>query len=234
MVGDVLLPGRLHLRLPDRTGRHGRSVPGVPEAGRGNLRRVHRHPLHAQGLARHLGDHRQDQVPDDRRPDRRHHPQLRRDDRGGRPRRARHLRHGPRRARIQIVEINAGGIGRDASELLRKIKAAQYVAAHPGEVCPGQVGRKATRRWRPRWTSSEKSDSRPDPNLPVPAIPGRDCSGKALRPKTLRLPSQCKPIDGDHHARRQHQDPARRLPRKAPAADRVGGHPPTAATPRAG
>ena len=40
--------------------------------------------------------------------------------------------------RIQIVEINAGGIGRDASELLRKIKAAQYVAAHPGEVCPAK------------------------------------------------------------------------------------------------
>lgn len=38
--------------------------------------------------------------------------------------------------KIQIVEINAGGIGRDASELLRKVKAAQYVAAHPGEVCP--------------------------------------------------------------------------------------------------
>jgi len=38
--------------------------------------------------------------------------------------------------KIQIVEITAGGIGRDASELLRKIKAAQYVHAHPGEVCP--------------------------------------------------------------------------------------------------
>jgi NADH-dependent peroxiredoxin subunit C len=40
--------------------------------------------------------------------------------------------------RIQIVEITAGGIGRDASELLRKIKAAQYVAANPGEVCPAK------------------------------------------------------------------------------------------------
>ncbi len=39
---------------------------------------------------------------------------------------------------IQIVEINAGGIGRDAAELLRKVKAAQYVAAHPGEVCPAK------------------------------------------------------------------------------------------------
>ncbi|MBV6411390.1 MAG: alkyl hydroperoxide reductase subunit C [Burkholderiales bacterium] len=40
--------------------------------------------------------------------------------------------------RIQIIEINAGGIGRDAAELLRKVKAAQYVAAHPGEVCPAK------------------------------------------------------------------------------------------------
>ena len=40
--------------------------------------------------------------------------------------------------RIQIVEITAGGIGRDAAELLRKVKAAQYVAAHPGEVCPAK------------------------------------------------------------------------------------------------
>ena len=40
--------------------------------------------------------------------------------------------------KIQIVEITAGGIGRDALELLRKIKAAQYVASHPGEVCPAK------------------------------------------------------------------------------------------------
>ncbi|MEI7429885.1 MAG: alkyl hydroperoxide reductase subunit C [Betaproteobacteria bacterium] len=40
--------------------------------------------------------------------------------------------------KIQIIEINAGGIGRDASELLRKVKAAQYVANHPGEVCPAK------------------------------------------------------------------------------------------------
>ncbi|WP_445363836.1 alkyl hydroperoxide reductase subunit C [Microbulbifer sp. ANSA003] len=42
------------------------------------------------------------------------------------------------KGRVQIVEITAGGIGRDASELLRKIKAAQYIAAHPGEVCPAK------------------------------------------------------------------------------------------------
>ena len=39
---------------------------------------------------------------------------------------------------IQLVEVNAGGIGRNAAELLRKVKAAQYVAAHPNEVCPAK------------------------------------------------------------------------------------------------
>jgi peroxiredoxin len=39
---------------------------------------------------------------------------------------------------IQAIEITAEGIGRDAKELLRKVKAAQYVAAHPGEVCPAK------------------------------------------------------------------------------------------------
>lgn len=37
---------------------------------------------------------------------------------------------------IQLVEVTCEGVGRDAQELLRKVKAAQYVAAHPGEVCP--------------------------------------------------------------------------------------------------
>lgn len=39
---------------------------------------------------------------------------------------------------IQMMEINADGIGRDASTLIDKIKAAQYVRQHPGEVCPAK------------------------------------------------------------------------------------------------
>ncbi|MEM7217348.1 MAG: alkyl hydroperoxide reductase subunit C [Pseudomonadota bacterium] len=39
---------------------------------------------------------------------------------------------------IQAMEITAEGIGRDADDLVRKIKAAQYVRAHPGEVCPAK------------------------------------------------------------------------------------------------
>ncbi|MCH4225058.1 MAG: peroxiredoxin [Alcaligenes faecalis] len=39
---------------------------------------------------------------------------------------------------IKVLEIHDNGIGRVASELLRKVKAAQYIAAHPGEVCPAK------------------------------------------------------------------------------------------------
>jgi peroxiredoxin (alkyl hydroperoxide reductase subunit C) len=39
---------------------------------------------------------------------------------------------------IKACEIHDNGIGRDASELLRKVKAAQYIAKHPGQVCPAK------------------------------------------------------------------------------------------------
>ncbi|HRW20089.1 MAG TPA: alkyl hydroperoxide reductase subunit C [Dermatophilaceae bacterium] len=39
---------------------------------------------------------------------------------------------------IQVMEITCEGVGRNAAELLRKVKAAQYVRNHPGEVCPAK------------------------------------------------------------------------------------------------
>jgi peroxiredoxin (alkyl hydroperoxide reductase subunit C) len=42
---------------------------------------------------------------------------------------------------VKIAEIHDNGIGRNADELLRKVQAAQFVASHPGEVCPA--------KWRP-------------------------------------------------------------------------------------
>ena len=42
---------------------------------------------------------------------------------------------------IKVLEVHDNGIGRDARELLRKVQAAQYVASHPGEVCPA--------KWKP-------------------------------------------------------------------------------------
>ena len=39
---------------------------------------------------------------------------------------------------IKLCEIHDNGIGRDAGEMLRKAKAAKYVAEHPGEVCPAK------------------------------------------------------------------------------------------------
>jgi peroxiredoxin (alkyl hydroperoxide reductase subunit C) len=39
---------------------------------------------------------------------------------------------------VQSIEINADGMGRNASILVDKIKAAQYLRAHPGEACPAK------------------------------------------------------------------------------------------------
>ena len=39
---------------------------------------------------------------------------------------------------IQLVEITPEGVGRNAAELLRKIKAAKYWREHPGQVCPAK------------------------------------------------------------------------------------------------
>ncbi|MCU1485121.1 MAG: alkyl hydroperoxide reductase [Actinomycetia bacterium] len=39
---------------------------------------------------------------------------------------------------IQVLEITAEGVGRNAAELVRKVKAAIYVREHPGEVCPAK------------------------------------------------------------------------------------------------
>ena len=40
--------------------------------------------------------------------------------------------------KIVVMEHHDSGIGRDASELLRKVEAAQYVDAHPDQVCPAK------------------------------------------------------------------------------------------------
>ncbi len=47
--------------------------------------------------------------------------------------------------KIKTMEVHDNGIGRDARELLRKVRAAQYVATHDGEVCPA------------KWTPGEKT-----------------------------------------------------------------------------
>jgi peroxiredoxin (alkyl hydroperoxide reductase subunit C) len=39
---------------------------------------------------------------------------------------------------IKTMEVHDNAIARDVTETLRKLKAAQYVAAHPNEVCPAK------------------------------------------------------------------------------------------------
>jgi len=46
---------------------------------------------------------------------------------------------------IKLAEVNDNGIGRNADELLRKVQAAQFIAAHPNEVCPA------------KWTPGDKT-----------------------------------------------------------------------------
>lgn len=43
--------------------------------------------------------------------------------------------------RIAAYEVNAGNVGRNADELLRKVQALQFVAEHGDEVCPA--------KWKP-------------------------------------------------------------------------------------
>lgn len=43
--------------------------------------------------------------------------------------------------KIKLAEIQDNSIGRNAEEIVRKVQAAQFVAAHPGEVCPA--------KWKP-------------------------------------------------------------------------------------
>ena len=39
---------------------------------------------------------------------------------------------------LQLVEVTPEGVGRNAAELVRKIKAAKYWQEHPGQVCPAK------------------------------------------------------------------------------------------------
>lgn len=40
--------------------------------------------------------------------------------------------------KIKLAEIQDNSVGRNAEELVRKVEAAQFVANHPGEVCPAK------------------------------------------------------------------------------------------------
>jgi NADH-dependent peroxiredoxin subunit C len=43
--------------------------------------------------------------------------------------------------KVKLAEVQDNSIGRNAEELVRKVQAAQFVASHPGEVCPA--------KWKP-------------------------------------------------------------------------------------
>ena len=145
VVGRRLLPGRLHVRLPDRARRPGRPLRRVQEARRRDLRRVDRHALHAQGLARHLAT----------RSARSKYPLV------GDPNHqlARYfdvlITEGEDAGlalrgtfvidpdgRIKTIEVHDNGIGRDAKETLRKREGGPVRRRPPGRSLPRQVERR--------------------------------------------------------------------------------------------
>ena len=40
--------------------------------------------------------------------------------------------------KIVVYEVNAGNVGRNADELLRRLQASQFVAEHGDQVCPAK------------------------------------------------------------------------------------------------
>jgi large subunit ribosomal protein L1 len=136
VVRRLLLPGRLHLRLPHRARRPGRPLRGAPGwASRSTACRPTPTSPTRPGTTRPTRSARS--LPDGRRPHRqitnnfkRHAPGQGLADRGT-------FVVDPDGI-IQVIEVTAEGIGRNAAELVRKVKAAQYVRNHPGEVCPAK------------------------------------------------------------------------------------------------
>ncbi len=53
---------------------------------------------------------------------------------------------------IQAIEVTAEGIGRDASDLLRKIKAAQIITSRPQVKFARLNGKKVKQLWLHPWT----------------------------------------------------------------------------------
>jgi peroxiredoxin (alkyl hydroperoxide reductase subunit C) len=67
---------------------------------------------------------------------------------------------------IQAITLTAEGIGRNAAELVRLVRAAQFIRENPGAVCPAKWVTGAP-VLTPDRTSSVRSDQRPLPP-PIP------------------------------------------------------------------
>ena len=186
VVGRLLLPGRLHVRLPDRARRPRRQLRRVPEARRRGLlasrptrtsptrRGTTRPTRSARSSTRMIGDPTGD-----------HHPQLRRAARGPGPGRPRHLRDRPRRRdpdRRDHRRRHRPQRGRAAAQ--GQGRAVRRRA--PGRGLPGQVGRGRRRPSPRRSTSSARSESR---------LPGRAAVARRRRvassSPTSRRPRAC-------------------------------------------
>jgi hypothetical protein len=151
----IFMPAAFTFNCPTEIEDAAEQLRRVPEGRRRGLHRHHRHALLAQGLARDLAGRRQGQFPLVGDPTH----QLTRAfgvhiDEEGLALRGTFVIN-PEGV-IKTMEIHDNAIARDVTETLRKLKAAQYVAAHPNEVCPAKW-KEGERPWRRRWTWSARS-----------------------------------------------------------------------------
>lgn len=99
---------------------------------------------------------------------------------------------------IKTVEIHSNEIARDVGETVRKLKAAQYTAAHPGEVCPAKWKEGEDPRSVP---GPGRQDLRPRRRHSPPASPADDPS-RIVRPSPTNAPCRADvPSAGDTFAR---------------------------------
>ena len=92
----VFYPADFTFVCPTELGDLADNYARIQEAGRRNLRRIHRHAFRPQGVARHLRHDREGAIPAGRRSDRDSSRVISRSDRRRRSRAARYLRHRPR------------------------------------------------------------------------------------------------------------------------------------------
>ena len=107
---------------------------------------------------------------------------------------------------IKTAEVHSNEIARDVKETLRKLKAAQYTAKNPGQVCPA------------KWNEGAKTLT---PSLDLVGKicragrvrkAARGCGPTFVAPRPCLCPCLASQDPERPHVGRQHPDPARRLP----------------------
>jgi hypothetical protein len=137
---------------------------------------------------------------------------------------------------IKTMEVHSNEIARDVKETLRKLKAAQYTAAHPGEVCPAKWNEGA-KTLAPSLDLVGKIYRPPLPRRGTPGGARRTATGPAPCPAAPKIAGPCRTVVQRYNQENTMLDDTLKPNSQAylervHAAVRAGGHP-GRSTPRA-